>query len=743
MNEGWTFEHLMPGWLLLCGLIASAVVVWLSIRRHWSKPAELRVLWILRALFLLLLAWPLLQPARRHRVEDKVPPRFLVLLDNSASMARGPGGAVAKPDDKIPARWATAQEVLASSALHKLADKARIEVVPLAEAIGAPVSLETAGTLKPDGRASPLGENLRALFERYKGQPLAGALLLSDGLDTRDGGGGWVRGAWPCPIHTVQLEPPGMGVTEPQLRMVSIDTPLRVFQGWETRLTAVIEGQGAGNRPVTVRLLRNGTVAEEIPVRLPEAGGRREASFRLSHPELGAETWTVEAVPLPGEKQVADNRIAVSVRVSESRNRVLYIETIPRFESKYLTRELQSNRNLQAVAVIRGPDGRFLSYGTAKPEDIQLTTAGLADCRIVVLGDIDAAALGEARARALLEFVDKGGGLVLLGGPKAWGAGGFAASALSPLLPCRWPNGMTPLSGETVAPEFTVRWTTEGLAHPAFAAEADRWTRPPPVLTLFGGAQPNQAAITLAIADTRNGTTPLLLTRRYGQGKVLALLTDSLWHWQLLPDDSRPYGRLWARIVEWMLPESARIEPFALDLTVDNDMVWLEHPVTLQTRLSLPPGEPDGGGKVTCKIQTPGGREIDLEMHAEPGNGRNPRHATVFSPAEAGQYRALAFTDASGRRIESTPCLFQVRPFTPETDPRAADDALLQTLATASGGTHGTPADIEKQLSRLAPKPEIRSRLEYESLWPKPWLLTILLTVIAGEWILRQRRGMP
>jgi hypothetical protein len=743
MNEGWTFEHLMPGWLLLGALAASALVVWLSIRRHWPKPRELTGLWVLRGLFLLLLAWPLLQPARRHRIEENVLPRFLVVLDASASMARGPGGAVAKPGDKLPARWERAQQVLTSSALHKLAGKARIEVIPLAETIGTPGALETAATLKPDGRASPLGDHLKALFERYKGQPLAGALLLSDGLDTRDGGGGWVRGAWPCPIHTVQLEPPGQGITEPQLRLVSIDTPLRVFQGWETKLAAVVDGQGVGNRPATLRLLRNGAVVEEVPVRLPEGGGRREVSFRLSHPELGAETWMVEAVPLPGEKQVADNRVAVSVRVSESRNRVLYIETIPRFESKYLTRELQGNRNLQAVAVVRGPDGRFLSYGTAKAEDIQLTPAGLADCRIVVLGDLDAAALGEPRARALLEFVDKGGGLVLLGGPKAWGGSGFAASALAPLIPCRWPNGMTLLSGDNVAPDFAVRWTTEGLAHPAFAAEADRWTRPPPVLTLFGGAQPNPAAITLAVADTRNGSTPLLLTRRYGQGKVLALLTDSLWHWQLLPDDSRPYGRFWARSIEWMLPESARIDPFALDLTVDNDLVWLEHPVTLQTRLSLPPGEADAGGKVTCKIQTPGGQDAVLEMRAEPSQGKMPRHATVFPPTEAGQYRAVAITEIGGKRIESAPCLFQVRPFTPETDPRAADDALLQALATASAGVHGTPAEVEKTLSRLNPKPEIRSRLDYSSLWPKGWILMLLLGLLATEWILRQRRGMP
>lgn len=741
MITGWTFEHLIPGWLLVLALAGVAATVWLSIRRHWSKQERLTVLWILRALFLGLLVWPLLQPARRHKVEDKVPPRFLVLLDTSASMARGAGGVALKPEAKQPSRWQLARKALDSSACRKLAGKARVEVVSLAETVGTPLSLEAAGKLDPTGRASPLGESLRTVFERYKGQPLAGALLLSDGLDTR-GDSSWVRGPWPCRIYTMELEPPGTAIAEPQIRVVSVETPRRVFQGWETRLTAVVEGQGGGDRPATLRLLRNGVVAQETSIRFPETGGRREAVFRLSHPELGSETWAVEAEPWPGEKQTGDNRAEVAVRVSEAGNRILYVESFPRFESKYLTRELQGNRNLQATAVVRGPDGRFLSYGSAKPEEIQLTSAGLANCRIVVLGDFDAATLGEARARALLDFVDKGGGLVLLGGARAWSDKGLGASALAPLLPCQWPNGMTALGGGGGTAEFTVAWTTDGLAHPAFVAEADRWTRPPPVLSVFAGAKPNAAATTLAVAETASGKTPLLLARRYGQGKVLALLTDSLWHWQLLPDANRPYGRFWARAVEWMLPETARLEPFALDLAADNDLVWLEHPVTFQARLSLPPGTPDPGSRIVCKIQAPDGHASELEMRLDPGDGK-PCQAAVFSPAAAGQYRAVASTEIGGRHIESSPCLFQVRPFTPETDPRPADLALLKSLATASGGVHGTPDAVEKELARLTPTPEVRSRLEYESLWPKPWLLLALLGLLVAEWILRQRKGMP
>ena len=45
------------------------------------------------------------------------------------------------------------------------------------------------------------------------------------------------------------------------------------------------------------------------------------------------------------------------------------------------------------------------------------------------------------------------------------------------------------------------------------------------------------------------------------QGKIVAVLTDSLWRWQLNPGSERPYGKFWGQVIEWMSPSESSLDP--------------------------------------------------------------------------------------------------------------------------------------------------------------------------------------
>ena len=117
----------------------------------------------------------------------------------------------------------------------------------------------------------------------------------------------------------------------------------------------------------------------------------------------------------------------------------------------------------------------------------------------------------------------KGGSLILLGGQKLWGASGIAQTELAKLLP------FTRAGSPALEGKFNVAWTAEGRAHPALANNPDMPSALPPVLSVFTGVTLSGGAFALAEAQTDSGTHPLLVSRIYGQGKVLAVLTDSLW----------------------------------------------------------------------------------------------------------------------------------------------------------------------------------------------------------------------
>jgi hypothetical protein len=497
--------------------------------------------------------------------------------------------------------------------------------------------------------------------------------------------------------------------------------------------------EGLSDQAFPVRLRRNGLPVEEAPVRLPADGGSQTVSFRLSHPVVGNEVWTVAVAPLPGEAQTNDNEMAVAVEVVDARNRLLYVEDVPRWESKYLNRELHANRDITPLSFVRGPGGVFLSYAERGGATLDLDERQLALYKIVILGDLDAQALGAARAAALRAFVERGGSLVLLGGAKAWGSGGLPDTELAALLPFARAAG-PPLEGS-----FPTRWTADGRGHPALASEPNLPEALPPVLTVFGSARPGEVAVALAEAETPAGWQPIVAAQSYGQGKVLALLTDSLWRWQLQPDAARPYAFFWRRAIEWLSPRESQVERCTLELSGSAGRVYAGEEVEFSVRLSAPPGETPENPRMTCEVRTPDDRLLPLDMPAGPvrAAGREfPGHVARFAPQVPGNYRAVAFAEIRGTRVESAPFLFQVRALTQESAPRPANLRVLRDLARVSGGRCGDPDAIDRYLRSLHVEPRRERRVEHATLWQTYTVLSALLALLLLEWIARKVRSM-
>ncbi len=733
--NAWTFEHAVPGTLLALGWGAVVVLTLLSAWRHLRRERQVAWLLALRLLFLALLGWVLLLPARRAALTEIIRPRFLVVLDTSASMAQP------VEDPHGTNRWAAAQAMLARDWRRAVSAACQVELIGLDAALSSPLPLDSSGTLEPVGSATHLCHGLGSALARYRGQDLAGVLLLSDGIDTREPSDTWTEDrTWPAPIYAVELDTTPVADAKPDVRVEVLDTPRRAVLDWDTRLAVTVAGQGLRDQAFPVRLLRNGDLVEEVPAQLPPEGGTQELGFKLTHPRVGNELWTVTIPPLPNEAQTNDNALAVVVEVVDARNRLLYIEDVPRWESKYLNRELLANRDITPLAFVRGPGGQFMSYTQRGGVTLDLTEAQLALYKIVILGDLRAESLGGARAEALRAFVERGGSLVLLGGPNAWGAAGLPDTALAPLLPFTRP------AGAAIEGRFTARWTADGRGHPALAAEPDLPEVLPPVLTVFSGAQLGAASLALVEAETPAGWQPILVARTYGQGKVVTLLTDSLWRWQLQPGVQRPYADLWRRLIEWLSPGETQTDTSSLELFSGVGRLDSGETAELTARLTLAGGgEIPPGQRVVCEIQTPDNRVLPLDMTPQTvraGGREFAGYVARFAPQAPGSYRAVARTEVRGQEVTSAPFLFQMRATTQESQPRPFNAPALRALARTSGGRYGSPEAIDGVLQSLRFDPRRETRVEYTSLWQKHAILALLLALLLAEWIIRKVRGL-
>lgn len=734
------FEHSMPLALTASILIAVlAVGVYSALRflRGSGPAAPLTALFVAA---IALLFWTALQPGKRTALTELIKPRFLIALDTSGSMT-------VAPSEDDPTRWETAQRILAMPWTSVVESECRIEVLPFDAKAGEAVSLNEAARLAPSGSVTFLRDSLREITGRYAGLNVAGMLLLSDGIDTREAHNDWAAEDRPFPIYTVRLEKDSEWKQQPELRVESVTTPQRVTRGWTTELKAMLYGQGTDDQPVTAQLFKDRVFLDEIPTKFPASGGQREVVFTLEHPEAGVYTYRVFLPPIESEANTNDNEYIVSIHVAEDRNRLLYVEGVPRWEYRFLRRALLSHPNIAPTIFYTGPDGAPRAATPAGNVTANMSESELASFHVVILGNLDAEELTEERASNLVRFVETGGSLILLGGNKAWGENGFSNTSLRKIIPVS-SHGYHPLESDLSDSPFKARITDEARSHPAFAGDASSWESLPSVLSVFPDAVPALGAQVLAEVETRRGKHPIVVSHRYGQGKVVAIFTDSLWRWQLSPDSAktRPYTRFWTQLTAWMLPEDEKADARRLDLFSNRDRVFMGERVELSAR--MPGDEADRPPQsIEVRISFPDGRTVPFTMEKRDIHTRSGEAFTGFAidfePVIPGHYTASAIAKDEQGELVSDQVSFFVQSYSQETAPRPINAELLDALA-ASGGRFFSDADeLNDGLSKLRTAATVEEQTKFFSLWQHWLVIALLMVLLSGAWLLRKLRNMP
>jgi len=685
------YEHSIPfGVILISLLVALALGIfsaWKSLPR--KKPTV--VLLVMYVFVLAGMGWCILQPALKDVHIQLVKPRFLVALDTSKSMSLS-------ASSDIPTRWATAQDVLKQSWVQHVGAECDVEIYPFSSDIKKGLSLSEVSNLQPDGTDSRIREALNQLQERSAGLPVAGLLLLSDGIDTVELMDDWATKERPFPIYSVRLEPTGGWEMEPDLRIESVDTSRRVTVGWKSEMKVKVSGQGSKGTPVNVQVYENNNLLTEKQTQIPNEGGEREVVFELERPKVGAFNYRVLVQPLSGEKNTQDNERLLDVEVIDARNRLLYVEGVPRWEYKYLRRVLLSNKQVTPLIFFTGPDGKPRAGTPMEGFTPEMLPDQLKSLKIVMLGNVDMEELGSQRAANLLKFVEDGGSLVFLGGTKAWSSGGLLKGELAKAMPVR-ASQLTPLEGQK---PFPVKLSSEASAHPAFAGDPQLWQNIPPVLSVFRGGELSLGSETLVTAQTPQGDSPVVVTQRFGQGKVTAILTDSLWRWQLDPEagKNQPYDRFWTQKA------------------------------------------------VDAKITLPDGREIPYRMESRQITTSSGKvlsgFALPFKPEVSGQFKVVVNATVLGKVYTSEPFTFFVKPFSPETLPQPAKMSTLAKIAQSSGGQfYESTKELDEALSALKMKATEEKISDYRTIWRTWPVLIIVMMLITASWIARKLQNMP
>lgn len=382
-----------PIWVVL-GLPAGAALLWLTLRKASSRPGYGHL--VLRAGLLLACIGALagISVPLPTRAVDRV-----YLLDLSNSFERNE---------------ALAREAIEEGA-RTLGDGDRVSVVTFAERAAtaippvSPRDLLPLPTLSPPGstKVTHIEAGLLHALRAGGGDPPTEIFLLTDGRETL---GRALLAAAEARSLGVPIFPMDLGIAElPDIRLDRIRCPTAV-RTEESFLLEVVVSANRGGR-ATLRLKRGGREDRERVVLLrPGIPLRIEFEDRID--ERGLHRYEADLLGLPAEANRANNRASASIRVGE------VIEVIALSRSSARVSPLG---RLPGVRVqVSPPDG---------PDP-------LARSDLILIDNLGRSDLGDALIREIESAVREGGaGLVVLGGRRSFGPGGYAGSGLEALLP--------------------------------------------------------------------------------------------------------------------------------------------------------------------------------------------------------------------------------------------------------------------------------------------------------------------
>lgn len=771
----WGAEGWAPPALGL-GAAALALVAWSYARRGAPAhvPARARALAAaLKVAGLALLLACLVEPLVRRAHARPGANRLHVLVDDSASLGVRDAGAAAPRADAVRALLAEDAPWLARAAVdfdvRRHAFDRRLR------------RIDGAADLTFTGLASGLWNALERTAARSAGRPVAGIVVITDGLATDSAADldalEALAGSLPPVFPVVVGRAPGR-----DLVLGPIEVTRTSFEASPVTLAAELASSGCAGEEVLVELLDEaGAVLERRTVRADD-GAPVGVRFDAPPEATGLSFYRLRASladPTRAEATERNNERGAVVDRGAGPYRVLYVAGKPSWELKFLQRAAAEDPELELVALVRiarrqpkftfragedrrnrlwdGFDGReedvaeeldepvLLRLGTRDELELRAGFPRAADelfaYHALVVDDLEAAFFTPDQQSLVEGFVARrGGGLLALGGGESFARGGYRRTPIEALLPL-YLDGAAPDS--PVAAAWRLELTRDGWLEPwvrlrsTEEAERERLAEMPAFHSLSRAGRPKPGAQVLALARGERGETePALVAQRFGKGRSAAMLLGDLWRWDLRrPDPSTSdLGAAWRQVLRWLVADvprrvelSARVEGehVALRIALRDEVFDALHDAALD-----------------LEVQPPEGGAFPLE--ATPSRTEPGVWEATFAPRAPGPYRAtLAARLPDGSELGADGAGVVWEPAATELARLAPDRERLAELARRTGGELVEPAGLESFVARLAAGEVPVTDERLDPLWHRWWVLVLALLCLCAEWAVRRLHGLP
>jgi uncharacterized membrane protein len=730
------FAVALPWWGYVLAFAAAVALAWLAYARTAVQftPRQRALLVGLRAATLLLIVVFLLRPVRLEPAVASRDRAVPVLIDVSRSMRLS--------DDGGPARIEHAERVVADLE-RTLGDQFRVEIYTFGETL----ARAEPGRWTASARRSDLSGALAAVAERYRGQRLAGIVVVSDGGDTAGQEAGTVL-QLPAPVFTVGVGK-ATGLRDRELVNLTAGEPLLADSSIDLSVSAVASGYAT--QPLELRLSANGRPLEVRRVTPPADGAPVHEVFTVSPDPNNPTVYTVEVPVAPGEVAAENNTRSVLVPPQGRRRRVLMVEGAPGFEHTFLKRALSQDPGLDVDSVVRkgqNDQGRDTFFVQAAASRAPALASGYPNRRAelfaydaIIFGNIEGEFFSREQIEVTAEFVGtRGGGLLVLGA-RSFERAGLVDTPLEEVLPVDLTNRRALVARTSQSTALNaVTLTADGDAHPAtrlavsLDASRRRWAQLPALAAITPVGEPRPGAQVLAVGG--GGDRLVLAAQRYGMGRSMLFAGEAAWRWRmLLPAADTTYETVWRQMTRWLsaaAPEPVMVAPVAVTLPGTTDQVGV---IVRDEEFKAV-----GDAEVQVRLTAPGGEERTLT--AALSNPQEGRYTASVRFDEGGVYRIAADVRRRGVPFGTARRPILVGGADVEMSEPRLNQPVLERIATASAGAY-VPADRAGELpARLRATPDESRPMAMRDLWHTGWSLAVIIALLTAEWIARRKVGL-
>jgi uncharacterized membrane protein len=645
-----------------------------------------------------------------------------------------------------------------------------------------------------DGNGSALSASLSALSRRFRGLPLAGVLLVTDGNRTDTGDVDWSQLP---PIYPVA--PPSRGVgRDVGVRQVSVSQTN--FEAAPAVVRADVAAFGLKGEPVVAVVTdEEGKDVERQQAIAAEDGKPVSFRFQFRPARKGINFYRVRAFAASDEKAsqgptesanareqtLANNSRLAVIDQGGGPYRVLYVSGRPNWEFKYLRRAVEDDQQVQLVGLLRiakkqpkfdfrnarsrstsalyegfdHPDAEsaerydqpvLVRLGTLNEAELRdgfpKTAEELYKYHAVVIDDLECAFFTQDQLTLLRNFVShRGGGLLMLGGPDAFAEGKYDRTPVGDVLPV-YLNRAAAVADDAGDREYRLLLTREGWLQPWVRLrktedeEQQRLASMSTFRTLSRVGSVKPGAVVLAqVRDADGGTAPALVAQQFGKGHVGALLIGDLWRWGMRRQDpaENDLDRAWRQTVRWLVGDV----PGRVDVEVRPREGSSSPAIAVTVRVRDAEYRPLDNAKVALRIALPGGGERTID--AEPEGREAGTYAATYVTRQPGAFRIVAAATApDGSAVGEREAGWAAQPGADEFARLEPDRDFLKSIAEKTGGEVVDGARLDAFVASLPARGAPITEPWTYPLWHHPLYLLTAIVCLTAEWGLRRINGL-